>query len=88
LKKNNILVVELIICNLTRIAKSNSIIAITIFDAKDRKFLEKIVLIAREDFLTLINIAYKLRVKIVKKQTITKKKDSVKKIKKKSIKKN
>lgn len=87
MKRENILVIELIIRNLAKIAKSNNIIVTTTFNTKNRKLLKKTMLTIREDFFILINMIYKLRMKISKKRIIAKKKDFAKKIKKKFIRK-
>ena len=62
------IVVKLIMRNLTRIAKNNSVIATTTLSVKARAFLKKIVLTAREEFLSLMNVTHHLKQEIVRKR--------------------
>lgn len=75
----NITKIEFIIRILIRIIKSNNLVATTNLIAKNRNSLKKIVIIARENFQTLMNVIYQVKQEAFRKRvaTSTKKKNEI-----------
>ena len=74
LTRDNIDVAELVIRNLAKIAKSNSVIATTDLTVANRAVLEHIVLSARKGFAQLMNVAHHLKQDAARKRADSKKK--------------